>query len=159
VLLDVHLATIANGLDWLERPLQLRLVAANRDYGDPSAVALNVTPQATGMRPLAPVHLRAMRGDDGVHITWIRRTRVNGDTWAAGDVPLGETSEAYAVDILSGATVLRTLTSTAPEVVYASANEVADFGGAQTSLSLNVAQVSAEVGRGFPAAVLVSIQT
>ena len=159
VLLDAHLATIANGLDWLERPLQLRLVAANRDYGDPSAVALNVTPQATGMRPLAPVHIRAMRADDGVHITWIRRTRVNGDTWAAGDVPLGETSEAYAVDILSGATVLRTLTSAAPEVIYASADEIADFGGAQTSLSLSVAQVSAEVGRGFPAVVLVSIQT
>ena len=36
VLLDEHVVTIASGLDALERTLQLRVVAADRDHGDPT---------------------------------------------------------------------------------------------------------------------------
>ncbi len=45
--------------------------------------------------------------------------------------------------------MLRTLSATAPSVLYPAANEIADFGVAQTSLSLRVVQLSATVGRGF----------
>ena len=65
--------------------------------------------------------------------TWIRRTRIDGDSWV-GEVPLGEDSEQYAVDILSGSTVVRTLNATTPTALYAAADELADFGAAQTSL-------------------------
>ena len=41
VLLDQHLVPIARGLDTLGRNLQLRVVAAGRDHGDPTAVALD----------------------------------------------------------------------------------------------------------------------
>ena len=63
--------------------------------------------------PLAPVHVKAARGGSGVTFTWIRRTRIDGDTWV-GEVPLGEDSEQYALDILSGASVVRTLTTATP---------------------------------------------
>jgi hypothetical protein len=36
-------------------------------------------------------------------------------------------------------------------VLYAAADEIADFGAAQTSLSVKVCQISATVGRGFTA--------
>ena len=148
VLLDARVVAVASGATALERALQLRVVAASRDIGDPSALALSATPQTTALRPLAPVHVKARRDGSGVTLTWIRRTRVDGDSWV-GEVPLGEDIEQYEVDILSGATVVRTLTANTPAVLYASADELADFGAAQTSLSVRVVQMSATVGRGF----------
>jgi len=155
VLLDAHLVPIARGLDALERPMQLRMVAAGRDHGDATTLALTATPQATALRPLAPVHLKARRGEDGVTISWTRRTRLDGDSWV-GEVPLGEDSEQYVVDIMSGASVLRSLTAQSPAALYAAADELSDFGTAQTSLSVRVTQISATVGRGFPTQALLT---
>ena len=150
VLLDGTLLPVARGLGTLERSLQFRLIVAGRDYGDPATLALTVTPQPVALKPLAPVHVRARRGEAGIALSWIRRTRRDGDGWAA-EVPLGEDVEAYEVDILSGGTVLRTLTAAAPAVLYAAADELADFGAPQASLTVAVYQLSATVGRGFPA--------
>jgi hypothetical protein len=133
------------------RPMMLRIVAGERDHGDPSAVQIAVTPQATALKPLAPVHLSARRSGAGVTISWIRRTRIDGDSWDAGEVPLGEESQAYDVDILDGGDVVRTLTANGPSILYAAADELADFGSAQMSLNIRVAQISATVGRGFAA--------
>jgi len=156
VLLDASLVTIASGLDTLERSLQLRVVAAALDIGDATALALTATPQATALMPLAPVHVKARRDASGVTFNWIRRTRIDGDTWV-GEVPLGEDSEQYVVDILSGADVVRTLSVTTPTALYTAADELADFGAAQTSLSVRIAQVSATVGRGFAAGVVLAV--
>jgi hypothetical protein len=150
VLLDEHITVTASGLDALERMLQLRVVAAGRDHGDPTALALAATPQATALRPLTPVHLHATRDGSGVTFSWIRRTRFDGDSWV-GEVPLGEDSEQYALDVMSGTSVVRTLSVTTPSALYAAADEIADFGAPQTSLSVQVVQVSATVGRGFAA--------
>jgi hypothetical protein len=150
VLLDEHLVTVARGLDALGRPVQLRFAPADRGAGDWTAVTLSATPGATALKPLAPVHLKATRSGAGVRLTWIRRTRRDGDSWEAGDVPLAEDAEAYQVDILSGSSVKRTLSSSVPDVLYAASGELADFGAPQASLSVRVMQLSATVGRGFP---------
>ncbi len=150
VLLDRHVIAVARGLDALERSLQLRVVAAARDHGDVAAVAATATPGATALRPLSPVHARAWRTHEGVRIDWIRRSRVDADSWAAQDIPLGEAVERYAVDILSGDSVLRTIEVAAPSFLYAAADEIADFGLLQSSLSVRIAQISATVGRGIP---------
>jgi len=147
-LLDEHLLPIASGLDDLERPLQLRAIATSRDYADPNAVSLEFTPQATALRPLAPVHLKAARGASGVTLSWIRRARFDGDSWA-GEVPLCEDSEQYTVEILSGASVVRTFNVSVPTVLYAAADEIADFGDPQTNLTVRATQLSATVGLGF----------
>ncbi len=151
VLLDEHITPIARGLDTLGQTMQLRIVAADRDHGDPAAVALSATPTATALRPLSPVHLRARRGVDGVALTWTRRTRRDGDSWDVIDVPLNEASEAYELDVLDGATVKRTLSSTAPSVLYPAADEIADFGSPQSNLTARIVQLSATVGRGVAA--------
>jgi hypothetical protein len=156
VLLDQHIVSIANGIDALERTLHLRVTAAGRDHGDPTALALSLTPQATALRPVAPVHLKAMRSTGGITLGWTRRTRIEGDSWT-GEVPLGEESERYAVDILSGATIARTLTTTVPSALYTAADELSDFGSPQRSLSVRVAQLSATVGRGFAATAVLQV--
>ena len=50
---------------------------------------------------------RARAGD--LTLTWVRRTRIGGDSWDGVEVPLGEDSERYEIDILDGADVMRTL--------------------------------------------------
>lgn len=102
-----------------------------------------------GLRPYAPVHLRARRGAGGdIAVSWIRRTRIGGDVWDNSDVPLGEEAERYELDILDGGAVVRTLTAAAPSAVYTAADETADFGAPQGSHTFRLAQISAAFGRG-----------
>jgi hypothetical protein len=156
VLLDTHLVPLAAGLDALARPMQVRVVASGQGHDDAAAVALAVTPGATALEPLAPVHVAAHREGDGIHISWIRRTRIDGDGWGV-EVPLGEEVEAYTLDILSGGTVVRTIASAVPQAIYPAADELSDFGVAQTSLHIRVAQLSATAGAGYAADVTLAL--
>ncbi|MBS0528892.1 MAG: phage tail protein, partial [Proteobacteria bacterium] len=156
VLLDTHLVPVARGLDALDRPVLMRLAAVGRNHDDPTAVALTVTPQATALLPLSPVHVKARRDSDGIHISWIRRTRIDGDGWGI-EVPLGEDVEAYALDILSGGSIVRSISCSSSEALYANADELADFGSVQTSLHLRVAQLSATVGAGHASELTLTI--
>ena len=92
---------------------------------------------------------KAQRAADGVRISFLRRTRRNGDNWEGLEVPLGEDSETYVVDVLSGTQVKRSFSSNTPSIFYSVQQELADFGAAQTVLSLRIAQMSSAVGRGF----------
>jgi hypothetical protein len=157
VLLDRHVLPLARGLDALGRTLQLRIVAASRDHGDPAAVTITTTPGPTALKPLAPVHLRARRDTDGVHVSWRPRKRGLAGVTFAARVPSAEAIEAYELDILSGSTVVRTLSASDTAALYAAADEIADFGSPQTSLSVRLYRLSATVGRGFPAIATLSL--
>lgn len=56
---------------------------------------------SVGQKPFAPVDLRAAVSDSAVEVTWKRRTRYATRFTGAGgiSVPLGETSEAYTVEL------------------------------------------------------------
>ena len=68
---------------------------------------------------------------------------------------MAEDIEAYEVDVVSGGTVLRTLSAAAPAATYPAAQQVADFGAAQAAISLKVYQISQSFGRGTPRAATV----
>lgn len=115
-------------------------------------VATSYANQAVGLKPYAPVRLRGGKQVNGDFLLqWTRRTRIDGGWRNSVNVPLGEASEQYEVDIMSGTTVKRTLTSSTPSVTYTAAQQSADFGAVQTTLSIRVYQISAVVGRGFQA--------
>jgi hypothetical protein len=101
--------------------------------------------------------VRARREPAGVRISWIRRARRDGDAWEPVEIPVGEDTERYELDILEGGTVLRTLPVSAPEALYAAALELADFGAQQSALSVRVAQLGTTIGRGFERAATVPI--
>ena len=71
------------------------------------------------------------------------------------DVPLAEETERYELDILDSGDVVRTLSSTTPSLTYTAAEQTADFGAPQSSLSLRVYQLSSVFGRGSPHATTV----
>ena len=83
------------------------------------------------------------------------RTRAGGDNWDASDVPLSEDIESYEIDIMSGASVKRTISSTIASAVYTAAQQLVDFGAAQTSVEVRVYQMSTRFGRGTPGAAIV----
>ncbi|MGB3272574.1 MAG: hypothetical protein WBA66_06725 [Xanthobacteraceae bacterium] len=156
VLLDAQVVPLLRGFEALERPVRLRVAASGRSHDDATATALTHEPQPTALTPLSPVHVRARRRGDGIHLTWIRRTRIGGDAWV-GEVPLGEEVEAYALDILSDGDVVRSLTVETPHALYASAEEIADFGAPQAVLEVRVAQLSRTIGAGFPTHLMLTV--
>jgi hypothetical protein len=111
------------------------------------------TPQAftdTGvnLKPLSPVDPRALRSGDDLTLTWRRRTRYQTRHFGPlpESVPLGESVEAYSVDILDTGVVVGTLASTAPSLTF----DVTDFGltpGDPVEVAIH--QISASVGRGY----------
>lgn len=103
-----------------------------------------------GLRPLSPVHLSATRAAGGdITLRWIRRTRQGGDSWESVEVPLAEDEERYAIDIMAGATVLRSLETVTPMLTYDAAAQTTDFGTTDFSmLTIRVAQLSRSFGRG-----------
>ncbi len=119
---------------------QRRYGPGNRDFGDASYVTVPFTFQGLGLRPLSQCTSRPRSGD--ISISWIRRTRSGGDNWEAPDVPLGEESESYEVDILDGPSVKRTIAVSAPLALYTSAEQVADFGSVQPAVSVKVYQTT-----------------
>lgn len=103
-----------------------------------------------GLKPFSPVHVDLTAGPSANDLTidWIRQDRApSADSWE-GTVPMSEATEAYEVDIYDGSVVVRTLDSTTTSVVYTAAQQVADFSSHQTSISVEVFQMSATVGRG-----------
>jgi hypothetical protein len=156
VVLDTRLTPVARGRDAIARTMMLRLAASARSHDDPTAIALTVTPRLTALLPLSPVHVEARRDSDGIHLSWIRRTRIDGDGWNV-EVPLGEDAEAYTLDIFSGSSVVRTIACGAPQTLYATADELADFGAAQATLHVRVAQLSSTVGAGHPTELTLTI--
>lgn len=48
-----------------------------------------------------------MASNGDVTISWMRRTRVDGDNWSGREVPLGEEKEFYHVRIIDGNKVVR----------------------------------------------------
>ncbi|MBG1232231.1 hypothetical protein F8B91_07775 [Aestuariivirga litoralis] len=129
-------------------PSVWRLGPQQRDPGDPSYVELESAGTLKALRPLSPVSLALKKVAGGFSISWIRRTREQGDSWEFAEVPLGEVSESYRLDIMNGTSVLRSVKLSAPEYFYASADAIADFGSLPASLKLRVAQISASVGAG-----------
>lgn len=151
VLLDAAVARLAvpHNLIGLSRPYK----AVSFGGSLPATAPQELTYGAVALRPYSPVHVQGTRDGDGtISLSWVRRSRAAG--WQDGiDAPLNEYAEHYEVDILDeDGEVMRTLAGlAAPQAVYAAAEQVADFGSVQALLALRVYQVSAQVGRGYPA--------
>jgi hypothetical protein len=148
-------------LDASVRPLGLTAAEAGQTLnwiaeaqGAPAGAA-EILPFAGGLRaatPLAPVHLSARRvPGGGIAIRWIRCGRDTADAWLDGEIALDEPQEAYRIEILNGAQVVRTAETAESRYLYPAAQEIADFGTPQASLQLRVRQRGQVVALGLPA--------
>ncbi len=115
------------------------------------------TNNAVGLECYSPVNIKGTRVASGdLTITWIRRTRADGEWRDAVDVVLFEDLERYDLEILNGSTVVRTWTDlTSASQVYTSAQQVTDFGSNQAAVSVKAYQKSSIVARGYPGSATV----
>ena len=150
VLLDGALARVDMGPDEVGLAYTWRCGPANRNIGDASYLDTTHAFRGLGLRPLSPMHVRGSRSGSDLILSWVRRTRIGGDSWGSVDVPLAEDTERYEVDILDGPDVVRTISSSTPTLTYTAAEQTADFGAPQASISLHVYQLSPVYGRGSP---------
>src|SRR5690606_24978290 len=133
VVLDATLAPLPIAEADLGMPWNWRVGPAARSVTDDSYAALGFTPTGRGLVPFAPVHVeqpwRIARSPGDLTIRWTRRSRaLVADAWEQVEVPLAEDVESYDVQILDGTTVRRTLTSITTSVLYAAAQQTADWG-------------------------------
>jgi hypothetical protein len=116
-------------------------------------VKKSFTNTGAGLKPLAPMNVGAVRQVVAGHwdLTWKRCGRIDTQWRDYTDVPLGEDTEEYQIDIMSGSNVKRTITLFTESTTYTSAQQNTDFGANQTTLTFKIYQISAQIGRGFPA--------
>ena len=124
-----------------------RIGTGLRGYDDPAVVHRLDAFQGIGLRPYSPAHLAASLDANGdIGVQWIRRTRIDGDSWQSFDVPLGEATEQYLLRVTKAGTVLREVTLATPNWIYPQVLRVAD--GATAGFQVEVAQVSDRFGAG-----------
>ena len=109
-----------------------------------------------GARPFAPVHLRQRKLESGdIVLSWIRRTRAIGDFWAASEVPLDETEQAYRVTFYLGDQAIRSADASQPSYTYTLAEQNVD--GVFGSIQVSVAQISEIYGPGLETRISVNV--
>jgi hypothetical protein len=151
-LLDKRTAEyIAGTNSLLNNEVTIRHGPSNVPVGNDNYVDVTITPKGVAYRPYSPVHLRQKKSGNDIILNWVRRTRFDGDNWNITEIPLNEEFERYEIDIMNGATVVRTITvNNATTVTYTSAMQVSDFGSNQASIDWNIYQISTIFGRGTP---------
>jgi hypothetical protein len=105
------------------------------------------------------VHLKAVRQSGGdIDISWIRRGRIDADSWLGSEIPLGEEAEAYRVDIATGSgDIVRSLIVALPSFTYTAVSMAEDFPATPESIRIAVCQISAAIGPGAPASTVLTL--
>jgi hypothetical protein len=136
--------------------LNWRVGPAGEDFSGPSFGRYAETGGLRALTPLSPVHLKAIRQPNGdLIISWTRRSRVDADSWLGSDIPLGEETEAYQVDIApAGGAALRSVTVATPTWTYSADAIAEDFPVLPEGIAITVRQISAVVGPGIPASMM-----
>jgi hypothetical protein len=130
----VPLPNAAIGVSITYRP-----VTNGLDYDDGTDQLF--TSQGVALKPFSPVNIAATWDGGEVTITWNRRTRALGDVPSSGgDVPLGEATESYDVEIYVGSVLVDSGTVSVPEFTTTEAVE--------GDTEVRIYQNSALVGRG-----------
>lgn len=124
-----------------------RIGPSRRGYDDRSYTHLVEAFAGIGLRPYAPVHPKFTYPSGGdLSASWVRRTRICGDSWSGVDVPLSEAFEAYQVRVVAGGALRREIVVSQPQWTYPAAQMVAD--GVGQSFEIHIAQLSDQFGPG-----------
>ena len=139
--------------------LNWRIGPSAGDFGGPHFAALTAAGGVRARLPLSPAHLRRTRRANGdLDLSWIRRGRIDADSWLGEDIPLGEESERYRLEFAAAdGAVRRSVEAATAQWTYAAALQVQDFPARPAQVSLTVRQVSAAAGAGLPAGMVFTL--
>ena len=147
LILDTAMEQVSDAAAWRGQSRLYRVGPARKAVDHSSFTTTSFLSRGVGLRPYRPVHISHKSVNDGLELSWIRQTRVDGDLWQETDVPLGEAVERYRVRVLQGATVLRVADVSDPTWTYSHADKLSD--GVVEPYSIEIAQVSDRFGPGL----------
>lgn len=113
------------------------------------AEAIDFTNTGEGKRPLSPVQIFGTPSGADTIVTWSRRSRLRQPGLGNGPLPLGESVEAYEIDVIVAGDVVRTISTSSPEFTYTAADRAADAASGDM-VRIAVYQMSDVRGRGRP---------
>lgn len=149
VVLDDAVRVLPVEADERGEALTIIAVPAGRTVDDLSARVVEAVYAGIDRRPLRPVHLHSRWQGGDLYLSWIRRTRIEGDAWGVGEVALGETSEAYIVRLFNAAgdrVLEREVTG--PSALISAAELASALPGGTEGARWSVTQLSQSVGEG-----------
>ncbi|CAH1652756.1 conserved hypothetical protein [Hyphomicrobiales bacterium] len=148
VVLDGAALALTTELSDIGRTRRYRVGPARHDVGEATMVEFERVVTGEALRPPSPVRPKAWRGEAGIRLSWIRRARIDADSWDLVEIPLGEEGERYEIRIWNGASIVHAEIVNVPEWLYPAGLELDGFGVPQQELTVSLAQLSATVGRG-----------
>ncbi len=129
--------------------LNWRVGPVGEAFVDQHMTALTAAGGLRALTPLSPVHLRCRKSGADRHFSWVRRSRLDADSWEG--VPLGEEAERYQVELSGGTgSILRSVTVSEQGWMYPGAEFAADFPLSPPSLRIVVRQIGTGGRLGLP---------
>ncbi len=159
VLLDSALHKIDYPRTSIGRSFYYRIGPAGRPQNDDAFIAAAHKFSGISARPLSPVHVRGQKTSSGaIAFSWIRRSRIGGDNWDVAEIPLGEETENYELEIIKAGAAIRTLTASAPSLTYPAASIASDFpAGLPSALTVRLYQRNGIFGRSPAREVIINV--
>jgi hypothetical protein len=118
-----------------------------------SAPTITDTYDGNNIKPLSVIDVRGSRSPFSFDwtVSVSRRTRWPVELFSGQSVPIGESIEAYSLDIFNSdySEIKRTLTSSDGTFTYSLADQILDFGAKQATVYFDVCQNSTVAGRGL----------
>jgi hypothetical protein len=146
VLLDN--AILSAGLTEEESGLTLnwKIGPQGKDFTDRYFDGVTAGPAKRYAKSYAPAHLQSRKLANGdLSISWVRRSRLDGDSWDAAEIPLPEGQESYRVRVLDGSdAVKRELVSSSSVWTYTDAQQFADFGAGSHLATIEICQIGSD---------------
>jgi hypothetical protein len=162
IMLDISSITAINTGDLGRYVMASGLIGVAQSYKvtslheDPQeSASFEFTNNALGLKPYAPTDVRGSRdGSNNLTITWKRSGRISNGWDDYVDIPLGEDSEAYEIDVYASndgsyTTLKRTIEVTSETASYTAAQQTSDGLTPGDLFDIKVYQISATVDRGY----------
>ncbi len=122
-----------------------------------SITALSETCSGINGRPLTPCHLKARFSSGACLVSWIRRSRVNSDSWDNVEVEPDFSIEAYNVEIhRPNGQLLRSVPVTESFLNYSDSARLGDLGSLSEPFIVAVSQLSNSSNPGPAASITVN---
>ncbi|MDZ7822828.1 MAG: hypothetical protein U5K75_01455 [Ahrensia sp.] len=159
VVLDDSVVPIELGENEVGLNLNYRVGPLGKEFSDRYFTTVSAQGGLREITPLSPVHIKARyRPSGALDVSWIRRSRVGADVWLGSEIPLGEETQAYRVELTNtaGATIWNAEVSE-PRLTISQTEILAAIGSLPASINVTVKQISQRIGDGLPATKTVQL--
>lgn len=161
VLLDEAVVSLETSAGDIGKILNHRMVPAGSAVNAPHNTDISISVSGFGLKPLSPVHLRVQREGEDLLFSWIRRGRLEADSWVGSTTPLDEDTEQYQISLIAQETDLQIRQDTVnkPAWRYSDLDQQLDGLAGLGPIAIEIQQISRLAGLGAKMVKSVNLET